>query len=424
MTILRDLLRKVPFPIKFRVAKLLFRLGFPVLKRFGWLNELATPPETASRMAGAKNRDIEVLLVLDRLPLPAKDAARVRMLAILKVLTQFAGITLIPLYHRFGNSKYENAVRELGIEIVGVFDLETALRGRHFDIALISYPHVADYMMPVIRREFPEAKAIFDTVDVQFIRLRREAEVKDSRSIGREAEKIRLIETRLANSVDQTWCVTADDREFLLAEARSANIEVVPNIHAAHNRGPVFEERSGLLFIGNFEHRPNVDAVNWLLDGILPLAGDEGRQIKLHLVGGGVPAAMAARRSENIILHGFAENVEPFYRECRLVVAPLRFGGGMKGKIGEAMSFGVPVVTTPIGAEGFGLIDGREALIADDAAAFAANIMRAYHSKEMWQTLSDNGLAYIDANLSPKMAEMHIREAFDALLPGRGISQR
>ncbi|MCC6327321.1 MAG: glycosyltransferase [Acidobacteria bacterium] len=424
MTILRDLLRKVPFPIKFRVAKLLFRLGFPVLKRFRLLDELATPPETMSRLAAAKNRDIEILVVLDRLPLPAKDAARVRMLAILKILTQFAGVTLIPLYHRFANSDHEKAVRELGIEIVGVFDLESVLDGRYFDIALMSYPHVADYMMPVIRREFPEANVIFDTVDVQFIRLRREAEVKDSRSIGREAEKIRLIETRLANSADQTWCVTSDDREFLLAEATAAKIKVVPNIHAVNNRGPVFEERSGLLFIGNFEHRPNVDAVNWLLDEILPLAGDEGRKIKLHIVGGGIPPAMAGRRSENVILHGFTENVEPFYRQCRLVVAPLRFGGGMKGKIGEAMSFGVPVVTTAIGAEGFGLIDGREALIADEAAGFAANILRAYHNKEMWQTLSDNGLSYIDANLSPKMAETHIREAFDALLPERGVSQR
>jgi hypothetical protein len=81
-------------------------------------------------------------------------------------------------------------------------------------------------------------------------------------------------------------------------------------------------------------------------------------------------------------------------------------------------------VTSGIGAEGFGLTDGEDVLLAEDAAGFAAHITRVYHNREMWQTLSDNGLAFIAARLSPDAAEARIREALDELLPGRGISER
>jgi O-antigen biosynthesis protein len=419
---LRDLLRKVPFPLKFRVAKTLFRAVRPLAGRSGALSVLATPSSTRADLAARPKRGIEILVVLDRLPLPTKDAARVRMLAILRILTKFAGVVLVLLYHKFENSDHERMVKELGIDIVGVFDFEDFLAGRHFDLALISYPHVAEYMMPVVRRRFPEAKIVYDTVDVQFIRLQREAEVKGSTRFAGEAKKLKRIETKLARAADQTWCVTEDDREFLRSVAPDANIRVVSNIHEIHGRGPSFEERRDLLFIGNFEHRPNEDAVNVLLDAILPDLLEDIPDIRLNVVGGSVLRAILERQSANFVAHGFVEDIAPFFAKSRVFVAPLRFGGGMKGKVGEAMSFGVPVVTTNIGAEGIGLVDGQNALIADDPASFAASVKRVYHNKEMWQTLSDNGLDLIAKNLSPESAEKRIREALDAALPGRGIS--
>lgn len=426
MILVRNLLRRLPFPTKFRAAKMLFRLARPLAVVAGPLGrligQLATPAETAAILAGRPAGEIEILVVLDRLPLPTKDAARVRMLAILKILTGFAGVVLIPLYHRFSDTEFERSIRKMGVEIVGVFDFERFLAGRRFDLALISYPHVADYMLPEVRRHFPAAKVIYDTVDVQFVRLGREAEVTGDPRYGREAENMKATERRLAGEADQTWCVTEDDRGFLQAEAPKAAIRVVPNVHKMHGRGPDFEDRDGLLFIGNFEHRPNADAVRLLLDKILPELGDDLAGVKLHVLGGSMPKDLLGRQSERFAAHGFVADVAPFFTSCRVFVAPLRFGGGMKGKIGEALSYGLPVITTDIGAEGFGLIDGVNALIADDPDDFAANIGRVYHNKAIWQTLADNGLALAAVTLSPEVAERSIRSAFDELLPGRGIS--
>lgn len=422
MPILRDLLRNLPFPFKLRLAKGLFKFGRPLIIRSRY-RSLITPSDAIARTRSEKHELIEVLVILDRLPLPGRDAARVRMLAILKILAKFSRVTLILIYHRFENSRFEQAVRAIGIEIAGVFDYDRLLSGRHFDVALASYPHVAEYMLPEIRSLFPEAKTIFDTVDVHFVRLNREAELKNDRRLKRNAASLRRIETRLASLYDQTWCITNNDRDFLLNEAPAAQVHVVKNIHTVKTEGPPFEARHGLLFIGNFEHRPNVDAVDWLADEILPLVEREIRGIQLHLVGGGLPRKVAGIQRRNIVVHGFVEDVEPLYRLCRIVVAPLRFGGGMKGKIGEALSFGVPVVTTEIGAEGFGLTDGENVMLANDAAAFAANITRVYHNKEMWKSLSDSGRAFIATDLSPEAAEVRIRSAFNELLPGRNISR-
>lgn len=430
----RDLLRRVPFPIKFRVAKALFKLVLPVLRRSETadrsilgalgrsLGRYATPSRTRSKLAARQDRDIEILVVLDRLPMPARDSARVRMLAILKILAKFAGVVLVLLYHKFENSSYERSINELGIDMVGVFDFEDFLLDRRFDLVVLSYPHVAEYMMPEVKRRFPEAKVVFDTVDVQFVRLERESQVMGSKRIAKEARKVKRVETHLAKVADQTWCVTSDDREFLKAEVPAANIRIVPNIHEVQDRGPSFERRSDLLFIGNFEHRPNIDAVNVLLEEILPVLLKEMPDIKLNIVGGKTPRAISERQSKNFIVHGFVPDVAPLFMSCRAFVAPLRFGGGMKGKIGQALSFGVPVVTTKIGAEGMNLIDGCDALIADDPAHFAASIMRVYHNKEMWQLLSDNACELIAKNLSPGTVERSIRKALDDLLPGRGIS--
>jgi glycosyltransferase involved in cell wall biosynthesis len=344
------------------------------------------------------------------------------MLEILQIFTMFAGVVLVLLSHKFENSSYEQSMDALGIDVIGVSDFEDVLQRCYFDFVVLSYARIAEHIMPLAKRRFPGAKIIYDTVDVQFIRLNREFLVTHDKQIGKEAKRMERIEPRLAKAADQTWCVTSDDQEFLKSAAPAANIRVVPNIHEVQDSGLSFDERSDLLFIGNFEHRPNVDAVNLLLDEILPVLLEDMPDLKLHIVGGDMPAELSARQSTNFIVHGFVTDVAPLFMACRVFAAPLRFGGGMKGKIGQALSFGLPIVTTGVGAEGMNLIHGCNALIAESPAHIAANIMRVYHNEELWQMLSDNGRDLIAKDLSPEAVEKSIRRALDDLLPGRGIS--
>jgi glycosyltransferase involved in cell wall biosynthesis len=98
---------------------------------------------------------------------------------------------------------------------------------------------------------------------------------------------------------------------------------------------------------------------------------------------------------------GYVPEVEPYLFAARVFIAPLRFGAGIKGKVGEAMAHGIPVVTTTIGAEGFGLTHGLDVMIADDPESFAAAIEQLYSQKELWERVADNSRLRIEKYFTP-----------------------
>jgi len=149
-----------------------------------------------------------------------------------------------------------------------------------------------------------------------------------------------------------------------------------------------FEERDGLLFIGGYNHGPNVDAVEWLISEIMPLVWDELPALRLTLLGAGPPQSVLQLANDRVAVPGFVRNVDPFFRTARVFVAPLRYGAGVKGKIGQAMEYGLPIVTTDVGAEGFGITPGVEALVRNDARGFADAILALYGDARMWAAVA------------------------------------
>jgi len=124
-----------------------------------------------------------------------------------------------------------------------------------------------------------------------------------------------------------------------------------------------------LVFVGHFGHPPNADAVRFLVRDVLPRVG---RRTTLRVVGHAIPPAVAALASPDVTVVGPVPDVRPELAAARVAVAPVRFGTGMRGKVLEALGMGRPVVTTPVGAEGLGAVPGRDLLVADGAADFAA----------------------------------------------------
>ena len=102
----------------------------------------------------------------------------------------------------------------------------------------------------------------------------------------------------------------------------------------------------------------------------------------------------------------------PFFAGSRVFVSPLRYGAGMKGKIGQAMAFGLPVVTTSVGAEGMRLLDGETALVADDPASFAAAVVRLYRDDQLWRRLSENGRGHVERHFSGQAVRGLLGELF------------
>ncbi|MDQ4120880.1 MAG: glycosyltransferase [Acidobacteriota bacterium] len=391
------------------------------LEKWRALLEREHLPLQKSNILAASNRKRggRIAVFCDYIPQPETDSSGVRMFAVLQSLSRLAHIVLVPIYHSEPKPEYEQRLGKIGIEIVSTFDFETRLRQEKFDAAILSYPLVADNVFSLVKRLLPEAKIIFDTVDVHFVRLSREFELTRDKRFAEESARYRKIEARLALAADQVWCVTEDDKKFLQAVAPEAKIEIVPNIHRLHGRGEPFAERRDLLFIGGFGHRPNVDAIFYFVNEIFPLVQERLPGVKIHIVGSRTPPEITALASETIRVEGFVPDVTPLFETARVFVAPLRFGAGMKGKIGQALSYGLPTVTTEIGAEGMNLKHEEEVLIAGNARKFAAEVVRLYQSEELWQHLSESGYRFIERNFAPPIIEGKIRVSLEKAFDGK-----
>jgi GT2 family glycosyltransferase len=371
------------------------------------------------RRASVRSNAPAVIVFDDHLPAPDRDAGSGRMAFILSSLSKWTR----PLFVSTGNrreARYERLLWREGVETAGAVDYPRLLRQRDFAAAVVSRPDVAEAVIPLVRRLAPRARVVFDMVDVHFIRMEREARVTNDERIAAEARRYRELETRLARESDLVWCNSTEDARVMRREAPGVRVEVIPTIHRLRGRGKTFDERRDLLFLGNLAHPPNYDAVLFFLRDILPALRARLPGVRLALVGDNVPPEIAAYASEEVRVLGYVPDIEPVFAASRVMVAPLRFGAGVKGKIGESLAHGLPVVTTSIGAEGMGLTDGAHALIADEPSAFAEATMRVYTDRALWQRLSDASYAHVTGNFTPEAVEHVVADSLrDTLgLPG------
>jgi glycosyltransferase involved in cell wall biosynthesis len=162
-----------------------------------------------------------------------------------------------------------------------------------------------------------------------------------------------------------------------------------------------------MVFIGGFLHDPNVDAMMWFVRDIMPTVEDAGRH--LVILGSDPPPRIMALRSPEVDVTGYVEDADPYFNAAAVFVAPLRYGAGVKGKIGHAMSRGLPVVTTSIGAEGIGIIDGVHGLVRDDAKSFADAVTEVASNRELWGRLSQAGLELVGSTLGRERMRERLR---------------
>jgi len=391
------------------------------------------PPSPLAVISRAAHRSHgENILVIDPfMPLYDRASGSQRLFNILRLMQQSGyHITYIGRDGR-GQDRYANELRSMGILTYSTdpermaelgykiqaprVDLETILSLRNYSVAWLSFYELAGQYLPLMRRFSPYTAVIVDSVDVHFLRERREGELKGNARLIANAEQTRLRELGVYGQADLVITVTENDRQVLLSENPNLCVAVIPNIHESPslNGNKGFEERSGILFVGNFAHRPNIDAVIYLCEEIFPMIHAEIQDIRLFVVGNNPPPEVRKFHSGNVIVTGYVPDLTSYLTAVRVSVAPLRYGAGMKGKIGEAMAAGVPVVTTSIGAEGMELVNGHNVLVADDPVEFARAVIRLYQDKLLWEKLSLNGQAIIRKLYSPDVTRLKLAQALD-----------
>jgi len=259
---------------------------------------------------------------------------------------------------------------------------------------------------------------IFDTVDLHFLREQREAEL--GRGSLRLAQRTREQELRLMARADATLVVSTHEHALLAQLLPGARVEVLSNVHEVAGCRRGFQARRDLLFVGGFRHPPNVDAARWLVDEIWPRVRARLPDVALHLVGGDVSDEIRALGDvPGVHVRGHVPDIDPLMDGCRLAVAPLRYGAGVKGKVNLSMAHGQPVVATPCAVEGMHLIAGTDVLVAEDAEAFADAIVSAYADQATWERLSAGGLANVERHFSFAAAGATLDRLLGDLLPDR-----
>ena len=347
----------------------------------------------------------ERVLVVDwKVPAPDRDSGSFRMRKLLECLTGHGIPVDFVGEAPPDDPSYSIQLEAMGIQVrTGMGEARTLLSdtGGEYRAVLLSRPEVAEAFLPLVRSTCPAARVIYDTVDLHWVRFATGARLDASDGdLALKAEAYRRIELANARAADLTLAITPEERAILLSEDSDLKVEVLPNVHEVSSNVPAFEARRDLFFIGGFDHRPNIDAVEFFVTEILPTIQRSLPDVRFHIVGSNMPPEIRALRSDTVDPVGFVPDVRPYFDRSRVFVAPLRQGAGMKGKIGHSLGLGLPVVTSRIGAEGLGLSDGVDAFIADDPDDFSEKVIRLYTDSDLWAEFSRRGQEIIQERFS------------------------
>jgi glycosyltransferase involved in cell wall biosynthesis len=386
------------------------------------------PPVLQSRcdrfFANARREGLPVAVIVDfHLPEYDRHAAGMGTYQYTRLLCELGFAVVFIPDDRQPDEPYGSALRRLGVEVCdSPFDFGAWISryGGAVELGWLSRTYVAvPYVDPI--RAASSAKIIFCGHDLHFVRLGRQAGVEGRPELYATADRARTMERWLVRRADAVVTFSSTERQLIFETFGAADkVHVVPayiyDVDSQAHDVPVAGRRD-LVFVGNFRHDPNADAVRWFRKEIWPLVAPTLPEARFVVLG---PDAgkLGLAPDERLDVVGYVPDLDPHFARARLSVAPLRFGAGIKGKVVASLARGVPLVATAIAAEGMGLTDGIDVLLADEPESFARQISRLWHDEQLWADLSAAGRAYVARGFSHERA----RDVLAGLLASLGVS--
>jgi GT2 family glycosyltransferase/SAM-dependent methyltransferase/glycosyltransferase involved in cell wall biosynthesis len=365
-----------------------------------------------------------VLVVDHEVPTPDRDSGSVRMRRVLDQLLALDRRVVFFAANGAAAQPYTGHLEQAGVTVVHDWQQQAEFlreAGPALELVLLSRPNVAWQLLEQVRDCAPQALVGYDTVDLHFLRLSREAELADrlgraerAAALRKRAEASRELELALIRSTDFTLVVSGVERDLLRDLAPAADVRVLSNVHtpvADADRG--LAGRAEVLFVGSYNHVPNQDAMLWLAGEIMPLVRRQCPEAVLHLVGSNIPTEQQAFAGDGVVVHGWVEDLAARYAGARVAVAPLRFGAGVKGKVGESLSHGVPVVGTALAFEGMDLVADEHVLTGETAAELADAIVTLLTKDDLWHRLATAGRRCVATQFGPDVARTALRVLLD-----------
>ncbi len=397
-------------------------VNFPKFKE-KWIRAYKNNGKVGQKLHLEKDRGVEYrALVIDyTTPDPSRDAGSYAAVQEIKLLQSHGfKVTFLPdnIAHM---GKTTDAMQRSGVECLYhpfVESIQSYIEqhGSDFDVIYITRYDIARKYIETIRAK-TSAKIIFNNADLHFLREIR-AVISANGNDFTSALETREKELAVMKSVDVTLSYNEAEHAVIASHnVETNNVFKCPWVLYPKSSETAFEERKGIAFLGGYNHAPNVESVKYLAKHVMPKMLEKDKSIKLYVYGSAVTPEIENLASENIEIVGFAESLDEVYGNCRVFVAPLLSGAGIKGKVLESMSYGVPSVLSPIAAEGTGLSNGVSCLIADTSEEWVDQIITLYNDKSLWNRMAENSSLLTQTNYSFEAGQ----KAFKKILAHLGI---
>ena len=356
---------------------------------------------------------MKILVAIPTIPKPDMSAGDRRLFEILKILSCDHEV-IIWTRHREPDlpagqiTRYKTDLEALGIHLcLWPMNFRLLMASHRFQMGFFSFYWVAENVVSLFRRAQPGAGVIVDSVDVHFAR----EEIAAGLGIGSAKAVIATKERELAayKSADAVIVVSDDERNLLKREQVCVCLVVVPIIVSV-TPYPNIGSGNKLVFVGSFDWPPNQDGILWFVKEIWPSIRENAPTAELDIIGSNPkPTILALNSVAGVNVLGYVSDTLPYLQRADISIAPLRYGGGMKGKVNEAMAAGLPVVTTSIGAQGLKAISGQHLMVEDEPERFARAVVRLLHDPVTRRAIGKAG-QNLTANLcSPETAAKEIK---------------
>jgi glycosyltransferase involved in cell wall biosynthesis len=229
-------------------------------------------------------------------------------------------------------------------------------------------------------------------------------------------KKLRRYEARVCRAFDRVVAVSPADAQALQRLVPGLEVSVVLNgvDTELYRAQPLEPAPEALVFTGKMDFRPNVDAVLWFCQEILPRIWRERASVHFTIVGRDPhPRVQALARDPRIRVTGYVEDVRPYIAGAAVYVVPLRMGGGTRLKVLEAMAMGQAIVSTTLGCEGIALTPGREAVLADTAQEFARRVVELLGDEERRRSLGRWARRLVEAHYDWRVIVPRLEQVYE-----------
>ncbi|QBQ98359.1 methyltransferase domain-containing protein [Paraburkholderia pallida] len=369
----------------------------------------------------------KIVIVDAFVPKPDQDSGSADLFWYMRIFQSFGyEVCFIAAFEEAEPRDYADLLRRWGVRVLiakGLRSLQELVTGEAVtaELVMLQRISVASHLVDTVRRTARRAKLVFSTVDLHFLREERAAILERSASALSQALEVRRAELHAIGVADATTVVSRVELDIVKRLMPATNVHRIPIPRVGARAATTFDERRGVVFVGGFAHRPNIDAVKWLVSEIWPLVRQRLPDLELQVVGSNVTPDIAALDApqSGVRIVGFVEDLSSILDRIRLSVAPLRFGAGVKGKVVSSLLHGVPCVLSKVASEGMGLVAGEHILEGDSAQHIADEIVRLHEDRELWQRIADAGYHAALAEFSV----LTVAECFKSLLESIGLGK-